>query len=203
MIMGTTAGGGMASTRRVIGAGPLAISVLVLTGCAVSGSGGAGRPERPPVSSGRLLETADFGYTPGADSLGNYKMDPAPAGRLPHLSGAQAIATFERGPFGSTARGPGARVLARFGLFTGWDVKSTNGTMGPLLTFHARPAWLIIVTGLTGVGSGGGPRSGPAGTAPRPAATPASVRAFCVVYDDTGSLKEGMSEMGGTDPVVR
>jgi len=144
----------------------------------------------------RLVGSIDQGYRPGLLSLGNYRMDPAPLSITPRLTEVRAIHVLATSDAKAYLRLPGARTIARFGLFSGAEATPTQtGSIGQPHVIKARPAWLVIISGLTVFPVGGVilPRSA------QPTPTPAHGWLLAVVYDDTGALHNGLTITSG-DP---
>lgn len=152
----------------------------------------------PVPATGRLQRTYDAGYDPKGYSLGNYRMDPAPRSLRSRMTPEQVLAAVYRSTDASFARGTGARVITRFGLFSGFDATEKNGTFGPTRAIVRRPAWLVVVSGVPMLGSGGGV---PPPGVTRPPQTPTPGWILIVVYDDTGQPQSVVTEQGA-DPHV-
>lgn len=152
----------------------------------------------PAPATGRLQRTYDAGYDPKGYSLGNYRMDPAPRSLRPRMTSEQVLAAVYRSTDASFAHGTGARVITRFGLFSGFDATENHGTFGPTRAIVRRPAWLVVVSGVLMLGSGGGV---PPPGVTRPPQTPTPGWILIVVYDDTGQPQSVVTEQGA-DPHV-
>jgi hypothetical protein len=155
-------------------------------------------PDQPPVNAGRLMQTYDGGYDPQGYSLGNYRMDPAPRSIHPKMTSAQVLDKLYGGEDASFATAPGARVIVRFGLFSGFDATSKNGTYGPTRAVVRRPAWLVVISGVLVVPHGGAMTMPGHTRAPQ---IPAPAWTLMVFYDDTGQQQSGVLQQG-MDPHI-
>jgi hypothetical protein len=190
---------------------PAALTVLVgltLIGCGTSSEAStpSGRPAltntatsalpTPRPAESRLVVPVDQGYRPGLLSIGNYRMDPAPPSVTPRLTGAQAIHVLATSDAKAYLRLPGARTIARFGLFSGAEAAPTQiGSLGPTNAVKATPAWLVIISGVKWLPVGGAYAPGSA----QPTLAPTDGWVLAVVYDDTAALHDGIT-VTTTDP---
>jgi hypothetical protein len=176
---------------------PAALTVLVgltLIGCGTSSEASTPSLPTPRPAESRLVVPVDQGYRPGLLSIGNYRMDPAPPSVTPRLTGAQAIHVLATSDAKAYLRLPGARTIARFGLFSGAEAAPTQiGSLGP--TNAVKATWLVIISGVKWLPVGGAYAPGSA----QPTLAPTDGWVLAVVYDDTAALHDGIT-VTTTDP---
>jgi hypothetical protein len=134
-------------------------------------------------------------------SLGNYRVDVAPPSIRPSMTPADVLAAVERSDERSYAHEPNARVITRFGLFSGFEAHSVGGALGgalgPTRSVVRRPAWLVVVSGVLMSPNQG---VGLPGQTLLPQ-MPAPGWTLFVVYDDSGQ-PQGVVTQQGQDPHI-